>query len=349
MIRSPMHITHESIQAFYHRFHQTPSWILLQSHNTRLLQALATKRQLAIDLGMADADASDFFVHTPEYPSNQLDVSLESMQPPAQASSLAYPQCHRQFNQAGFLKRHMRMMLQVPYVPEDIFNPLRDSYLGLSRCNHCKISFSNTIAMKTYINKRICPHFDMHQAMVIPIEARPDVCMHLRHRSFIGFLFDQSFCSELASRCAFYQQTHVKAMSRHYRDNYQDLFRHVNVHQDFIKGLASFGSGRGECPLCRIKTFNVQQYHCCVIFQLAAMTGHIYQPANFPIMPCMKHAWYPSAGPGIEDIPDEAPLPAPAFKKQCVNDEIHTETPGRGSTHPPSLVSDPGSTLHKCQ
>ena len=312
MVRSPVHLMYETVQAFFQRLYQTPPWILLQSHNYRLLQVLAAKRQQAVDQAMADADAPDVIVHAPAYPTSQLEGLPDSMSSSAQDPILTCPVCQRQFNQAGFLKRHMHMMHQIPCLPEDVFNALRDSYDGFSTSNHCRLSFSNMIALKAHINKHVYLRFDRLQAMVTPIVARPDVCMRLRHRSVIGFMLDRGIYSELATRCAFcHIQVHAKAMSRHYRDSHPDLLRHAQMHQDFIHGLANFESGRGECPRCRIKIPNVQKHQCCVVYQLAAMTGHIFQPENFPTMPCMKRPWYRSGGPGNDLPPDEAPTPAP--------------------------------------
>ena len=88
----------------------------------------------------------------------------------------------------------------------------------------------------------------------------------------------------IRSKVIYHIQVHAKAMSRHYCDSHPDLLRHTQMHQDFIHGLANFGLGREECPMCRIKIQNVQKHQCCVVYQLAAMTGHIFQPEYFPII-----------------------------------------------------------------
>ena len=84
MVRSPVHLPYETIQAFFHRLNQTPPWILIKSHNCRLLQALAAKRQQIIDQVMADMDAPDVMVHTPIYPTNQLEGLIDTMPSSAQ-------------------------------------------------------------------------------------------------------------------------------------------------------------------------------------------------------------------------------------------------------------------------
>lgn len=104
-------------------------------------------------------------------------------------------------------------------------------------------------------------------------------------------------------------------MTRHYRDQHQEKFGPANIHMKFVQDLANFGSGRGECQFCRVKIMNVQIYHCCVIFQFAAMIGHIFQPANYPVMPCLKRPWHPAMTTGIDVVPNDVPLPVPAAKK----------------------------------
>ena len=160
MVRSPVHLIHELTQDFFQRLNQTPPWILIKSHNCRLLQALATKRQQAVDPAMADVDAPDVIVHTPAYPMSQLEGLTDTVPSSTQDPALTCPECQRPFNQAGFLKRHMRMMHQISYLPEDVFNALHDSHDGLSTYIHCRVNFSNMIALKAHINKHVCPHFD---------------------------------------------------------------------------------------------------------------------------------------------------------------------------------------------
>ena len=231
-------------------------------------------------------------------------------------------------------------MHQIPCLPEDVFNALRDSHDGLSTCNHCKVNFSNMTALKAHINKHVC--FDRLQAMMMPIVARPDVCMHLRHRSVTGLMLDKGLCSELATRCFLSCtgscQSHV---TPHYRDSHPDLLRHSQIHQDFVHGF-----GRGECPMCRIKTQNVQKHQCCVVYQLADMTGYIFQPEHFPTMPCMMRPWYRSAQPGDDQLTDEAPTPAPAPKKQRLSEASPMDC-ARATTSPADVPPDHDPSLYK--
>ena len=89
----------------------------------------------------------------------------------------------------------------------------------------------------------------------------------------------------------------------------------TNTHLEMVRGFANFGSGRDECPFYCTRTLNVHTHQCNVIYQLAAITTHVFDPTHFPVMPRMKRAWYPSSTSGIDPLPDEAPDPAPAIKK----------------------------------
>ena len=107
MIRAPVHLTHESTQDMFCRLNQPSPWAILQSHNLRLRQSLLHKIQQAVESAMDD-QPPDVIALTPDYPTSHLDTPSDSSQPHAQDPSLECPECHRQFNQAGILKRHMR-------------------------------------------------------------------------------------------------------------------------------------------------------------------------------------------------------------------------------------------------
>ena len=136
-------------------------------------------------------------------------------------------------------------------------------------------------------------------------------------------------------------------MSRHYRDSHPDLLRRAQMHQYFVHGLANFGSGRGECPMCRIKTQNVQKHQCCAVYQLAAMTGYIFQPEHFPTMPYMMRPWHRSVQPGDDQLPDEAPTPTPAPKKQRLSEASPMDC-ARETTSHADVPPDHGPFLYKC-
>ena len=88
------------------------------------------------------------------------------------------------------LKKHLRQQHQVPYLPEDVFRPLRDSYDDRAICRHCKYQFITLYALRDHFNKRACHAFDAAQAIVQPIVAREELRMHIRHRSFMGLMLD---------------------------------------------------------------------------------------------------------------------------------------------------------------
>ena len=51
--------------------------------------------------------------------------------------SIAYPECHRMFKEAGTIKRHMIHICEGPYESEDSYRFLRDTWEGKSICAHC--------------------------------------------------------------------------------------------------------------------------------------------------------------------------------------------------------------------
>ena len=185
----------------------------------------------------------------------------------------------------------MRQMHQIPCLPEDVYNPLRDSVDGTSICRHCRIKFSNMTTLRTYINKRICTAFDMHQALVIPIVSRPEVVMPIRHLSYMGLYLDKPLCQELATRCAFCnQQVHAKAMTRHYRDHHQEKIGPTNTTWKWSEDLPTSDQAEGNPRSVAPEHSMSTPHQCSVVYQLAAMTAHVFDPAHFPVIPCMKRA-----------------------------------------------------------
>ena len=182
-------------------------------------------------------------------------------------------------------------MHQIPCLPEDVYNPLRDSVDGTSICRHCRIKFSNMTTLRTYINKRICTAFDMHQALVIPIVSRPEVVMHIRHLSYMGLYLDKPLCQELATRCAFCnQQVHAKAMTRHYRDPHQEKIGPTNTTWKWSEDLPTSDQAEGNPRSVAPEHSMSTPHQCSEVYQLAAMTAHVFDPAHFPVIPCMKRA-----------------------------------------------------------
>ena len=177
MIRTPVHLTHESIHNMFHRLDQPTPWAILQDHNSRLRRALAHERQQTIDRAMDTSDPPDVIVQTPEYPINFLETPSDATQPHDQA-------CMHRISWTIQPGRPAQMPYALdapnPLFPEDVYNPLRDSDNGTNVCRHCRTRFSNMIALRTHINKHICTTFDLGQALAIPIISRIDVIMHLR-------------------------------------------------------------------------------------------------------------------------------------------------------------------------
>ena len=106
-------------------------------------------------------------------------------------------------------------------LPEDVSMPLRDAFEGWLNCRHCKYYFASTYALRDHISKHICHAFDARQAIVQPIVAREELRMHIRHRSFMGFMLDGTLYSEFATRCAFCNMVfHIRAMKHHYTNSH---------------------------------------------------------------------------------------------------------------------------------
>ena len=127
---------------------------------------------------------------------------------------------------------------------------------------------------------------------MIPIAARPELRMHLRHQSYQGLILDQSLIAELASRCAYCnQQIGPRAIAKHYSDQHPDLMQYSTVHKDRVRWAANFGSGKSTCPLRRTQTQKLESYACGVLFQLTIMAGQTMQPEHYPITPVNKCPW----------------------------------------------------------
>ena len=70
--------------------------------------------------------------------------------------------------------------------------PLRDAWQGRSICTHCSHVFVDFYRLRDHINKHTCPRFDPAQESIVPIINRPDLKMHLRHKSVPGLLLNCS-------------------------------------------------------------------------------------------------------------------------------------------------------------
>ena len=339
MTHSPVHLTHENTTDFHRLAVQSP-WTYIAEHHCKLITALALKTQHMMESAEPHPDVCTL---SPAYPQCDMNAFVPPA-PPLPQASLACPECHRHFAQAGMLKKHLRQQHQVLCLPEDVFQPLRDSFEGRSICRHCKHQFTTFYALKDHINKRACHAFDAAQATVQPIVAREELRMHIRHRSFMGLMLDQALCSELAARCAFCNlQVHARAMIRHYTDSHPELVGPAKQQYDFVSGLSNLVSGKGQCPMCQCKSLDLQKHTCAVIYQLAAMSGHVMSPDHFPIMPLRSRPWSATVTSGPEHSTHEPPT-EPATKRAKTEGGEAEQMQASG----PIPEDRPQAALHKC-
>ena len=161
--------------------------------------------------------------------------------------------------------------MRTPCEPDDLYNPLRDAWNGRPICSHCSHSFVDFYRLRDHINRRVCISFNPAQELIIPIVARPDLKMHLRHKSIPGLLLNQALIKELSCHCAFYHcQIAARSIHKHYTDQRPLMVTHADQYQAHILGLANIGSGRGRCSFCDKECRNVRSHECGVLFQLAA-------------------------------------------------------------------------------
>ena len=241
-------------------------------------------------------------------------------------------------------KKHLRQQHQIPCLLEDVFQPVRDSFEGRSVCRHCKYQFPTLYALREYINRRTCHTFVATQATVLPIVAREELRMHIRHRSFMGLILDGALCSELATRYAFCNLiVHARTMTRHYTDSHPELVGPARQQYDFVAGLSNLLSGKGQCPMCQCKSLDVQKHTCAIMYQWAAISGHVMPPEHFPIMPPRKRPWTSASSSGPVN-PSTESNPEPADKR--ARTEISAVVPDEATDH--ASDARPSTSLHKC-
>ena len=66
--------------------------------------------------------------------------------------------------------------------------------------------------------------------------------------------------------------------------------------------------------MCQYKNFDVHNHTCAVMYQLAAISGHIMHPEHFPILPPRKRPWTSASNSGPMDLSIET-TPEPADKR----------------------------------
>ena len=253
MIREPVHLTHESTADCFQRLRLDAPWVTLQNTQARLEAALHTRR-CSLSGSMAN-QSQDVCVLTPDYPISDLTSPALTPDQVLPDASLQCPECHRSFSQADTLKRHLRQQHQYECQIEEFFNSLRDSVNGTNTCAHCDRSFANMRILREYVNKCSCPFFCATKGTIIPIAARTELRMHLRHQSFQGLILDQNLMIEHAQHSAFcHQQIDPRAIARHYSEQHHDWLQFAQQFKDRVRWVANFDSGKGICPLCRIST-----------------------------------------------------------------------------------------------
>ena len=218
MTKSPVCLSHESTKNFFDRLNLIPPWTHLQQQQQARIQQALNNRAIRFRLEVMTEVSPDACACVPDlWPSN---LTMPSDTPdPLFAQDITCPECHRAFKQVGTLKYHMRRLHDIPCEPEDIYDPLRDAWNGRPICNHCSHSFVDFYRLRDHINGRVCTSFNPAQESITPIVARPDLKMHLRHKSIPGLLLNQALVSELSHHCAFcHCQIAARSIHKHYTD-----------------------------------------------------------------------------------------------------------------------------------
>ena len=137
---SPVCFTHESTAHFFDRIREPPPWTTILTQRRRIQQALSSRRE-RFRLEAMDNTMPDVCVFVPDLWIEPLINPPDHTTTPDTTQAVACPECHRTFQQAGTLKRHLRQVHQVPCEPKDVFQPLRDAWQGRSICTHCSHVF----------------------------------------------------------------------------------------------------------------------------------------------------------------------------------------------------------------
>ena len=335
MTKSPVCLTHESTQNFFERLHLIPPWTQLQQQQHRIQQALH-RRAIKLRLEAMTEDSPDICACIPDVWPSDLTMPVDTPDPQL-TQELQCPECHRAFKQVGALKRHMRQAHTIPCEPDDLYNPLRDAWNGRPICSHCSHSFVDFYRLRDHIDRRVCTSFNPAQEMIIPIMARPDLKMHLRHKSIPGLLLNQVLIKELSCHCAFcHCQIAVRSIHKHYTDQHPQMVAHADQYAAHVVGLANIGSGRGRCSFCDKECRNVRSHECGVLFQLSAMLGYTFQPEHFPVMPVMMKASRSDPKPASSQSRSIPAVPSPHL-----SGDLHDSPAPSASCAPPSVCDAP--------
>lgn len=143
----------------------------------------------------------DIYALIPAYPGNHLALVTPSTDPCPQVPEFKCPERDRIFHQVGPWKRYIRKFHQIPCLNEDLFDPLRDIFGDKAICRHYNKQFIDLYRLKYHINVRICLSFDMTKDSIVPIAARPSLCMHLHYKSIPSILFDKALVCNSSPLC----------------------------------------------------------------------------------------------------------------------------------------------------
>ena len=167
--------------------------------------------------------------------------------------------------------------------------------------------------------------------------ARPDLKMHLRHKSIPGLLLNQALIKELSCHCAFcHCQIAARSIHKHYPDQHPLMVAHADQYHAHVVGLVNVGSGRGRCSFCDKECRNVCNHECGVLFQLSTMLGYTFQPEHFPVMPVMMKASRCDPKPASSQSRSIPAVPSPHL-----SGDLHDSPAHSASCAPPSVSAAP--------
>lgn len=136
------------------------------------------------------ASNDDVCVTVPDYPEAHIIPQHLTPLHATQEPALRCPECARAFTQVNSYKRHLRAYHQIPCLPDDFYQPLRDALDGKSTYSHCLRAFIDFYRLRDHINRRVCLRFDPTKDKTVPICDRPDLRMHLRYKSIPGLILN---------------------------------------------------------------------------------------------------------------------------------------------------------------
>ena len=82
----------------------------------------------------------------------------------------------------------------------------------------------------------------------MPIINRPDLEMHLRHKSVPYLLLNSALINEIANHFTFcHMQIAARSIRKHFTECYPDLVPLADHFRDHVQGMANIGGGCGRC------------------------------------------------------------------------------------------------------